>query len=52
MLRNEISSSGIRVVPHPAQPFQCPPPEPSSAHPTLVLGQGTWLSPGGGNFKI
>lgn len=52
LLRNEVSSSEIQAVPHLAQPFLFPSPEPSPAHPTLVFGQGTWLSPGGGNFKI
>lgn len=52
MLRNEVSSSGIQAVPHLTQTFLFPSPEPPSTHSTLVLGQGTWLSPGSGNLKI
>lgn len=40
------------AVPHLAQAVLFPSPEPSSAHPTLVLGQGTRPRPGGGNFRI
>lgn len=52
MFRSEVSSSGIQAVLHLAQTLLFPSLKPPSTYPILTPGQGTWLSPGGGNFKI